>query len=421
MLLEFNVENYLSFKNRVVFSMIASSINEHEESNVFAYRSKERFLKSAAIYGANGSGKSNLLKAMRFMKSFVLDSSRESQVDEKIAVDSFRLSTETADAPSQFEILFIHNNIRYRYGFQVDRQEVVAEWLFYTPEVKERKLFTREKRSFSLGTDFKEGKELKEFTRDNALYISVVAQFNGKISKQILEWFRNLTIVSGLSDSHLDSTTLRLDTPLSKPALINFIKTFGLGFDDISVQTISKSVDNDFAWNLAHTIISAFKGKELYTIHKKYNGNLEPIDTEEFSLTENESDGTQKIVALSSTILDTLLSGHTLVIDELDARLHPILTQRIIKLFNSPQFNDPLAQIIFATHDTNLLSNKMFRRDQIWFTEKDQYGASTLYSLVEYKGVRNDASYGKDYILGKYGAIPFVGDFEQLIGLGDEK
>jgi AAA15 family ATPase/GTPase len=158
---------------------------------------------------------------------------------------------------------------------------------------------------------------------------------------------------------------------------------------------------------------------ELKTTHRKYGKDNKEAGTVVFDLEKNESGGTQKFLNMAGPLLDTIETGSILVIDELDARLHPLLTRIIVGLFNSSA-NNKNAQLIFATHDTNLLNNNRFRRDQIWFTEKDQYGVSTLYSLIELQGVRKEASFGKDYILGKYGAIPFIGDPKWLFCEGND-
>ena len=191
MLLELTIGNFKSIKKNVTLSMVASTLKEHKNTHTFN-TSKYSLLKSALIFGANASGKSNLVKGISFMKNFVISSAKDTQINEKIDIDNFKLDIESELQPSFFEVIFLLNNTRYRYGFQVNEDRVDSEWLFFVPTIKEAKLFTREGNNISLGVNFKEGRGLKEKTRNNALFLSVAAQFNGEISRSILNWFRQL-------------------------------------------------------------------------------------------------------------------------------------------------------------------------------------------------------------------------------------
>jgi len=419
MLIEFRVGNYLSFKDIVTFSMEAASISEHEEDNVFDF-GKYKLLKSAVVYGANASGKSNLIKAMSRMKNLVQFSVNEDQAEKLIGVEKFRLSTETENKPSFFEIVFIHDQKKFRYGFEVDYDRIHSEWLFFIPSRTEARLFVREGKDIKIGTTyFKEGKGIEDKTRPNALFLSVVAQFNGEISTQILMWFRRFNIISGLDDTNYKIFTLdQFEKEDFKQKHLQYLKIADIGIDDEDIRRIDPSELPEGVKSLLSRMTKSepksTKGYAISTFHNKYNKNEKLPHKEEFSLV-SESDGTQKFFGLLGPIFNTLDRGTILVIDELDARFHPLITQFIIQLFHSKQTNPNNAQLIFATHDTNLLDKDLFRRDQIWFTEKDQYGATDLYSLVEYKNVRKDASYEKDYIAGKYGAVPFIRNFEVLL------
>jgi AAA15 family ATPase/GTPase len=418
MLIEFSVANVLSFKDRVTFSMVASNDDALQESNVFAL-GKKRLVKSAVVYGANASGKSNLLNAMRFMRRMVLTSSKDTQVNEEIDVDAFKLSTECDGKPSFFEAVFIQNGNTYRYGFEVDCKRVHSEWLFTVPSTKEAELFVREGNQIKVNRiRFKEGMDLEPKTRENALFLSVCAQFNGEISKGLLLWFKNFGFIHGLSDyPHLGVTVEKLKTPEQKRRLMEMTRIADLCIDDIegreeklTIEKLPKDMPEEMKRDLVKQGITEV---ELKTTHRKYGKDGKEAGTIVFDLEENESGGTQKFLCMAGPLLDTIETGTVLVIDEMDARLHPLLTRFILSLFNSSA-NNKDAQLIFATHDTNLLNSSRFRRDQIWFTEKDQYGVSSLYSLIELQGVRKEASFGKDYILGKYGAIPFIGDSKWL-------
>jgi uncharacterized protein len=420
MLIEFSVGNYRSFKEKVTFSMVAANLVSQDKNldinNVFAVDKELSLVKSAAIYGANASGKSNLAKALQFMKWFMVNSSKETQSTEAIGVEKFRLSTETDEQPSFFEIVFLLDGQQHRYGFTADREKVRSEWLYYVPKTRETKLFDRQEDKFDVAKVLKaDGIAAK--TRSNALFLSVSAQFNISKTESILHWLSlNLNLMSGLDDTKFLNDTIKnlFRTDIYDEA-IKLIYRF-----DLSITGI-KQKQNHADLKLANAISSG-KGREeilemmkgIETMHQKFNSDKEVISSESFDLLENESAGTQKLFALASFLVNMLKHGEILIIDEFDARLHPLMSRSIVELFNSNETNPHNAQLIVMTHDTNLLSNKIFRRDQIWFTEKDRYGATALYSLAEYK-VRNDASFESDYIKGKYGAIPYIQVAESFI------
>jgi len=431
MLIEFSIGNYKSFKDRVTFSMVAANIKSRiasiDKSNVFNVDHDLSLLKSSAIYGANASGKSNFIAALRFTRRFILNSSRETQASDIIDVEGFRLSSEMEGNPSFFEIVFIIGATRYRYGFEVTLKRVVSEWLYYVPTIREAKLFDRHLDVIKSTSAFKEGRGLSNKTRNNALFLSVVAQFNGEISNIILSWFKNLNVSLGLSDigDRLRALQRFEDSKFNKD-IVEFIKKLDIGIDGIAIEKTRINVPT--SRDMPDDIKKIFEAIEnagaertvIRTQHRKFASNGEITSIETFDLDDHESEGTKKLFALAHPLLNALRNGFIIVIDELDARLHPLITCEIISLFNSQETNPKNAQLIFTTHDTNLLNNRIFRRDQIWFAEKTKQGATHLYSLVEYKikggsAVRNDASFEKDYIEGRYGAIPFIGDFRRLI------
>ncbi|MFM9264565.1 AAA family ATPase [Tychonema sp. BBK16] len=404
--------------------MVAANIvakNKHlDEANVFAVDDELKLLKSAAIYGANASGKSNLGKSLSFMKWFMVNSSKETQSTEKINVERFRLSTETEDKPSFFEIVFLIDKKKYRYGFEVNRDRVVSEWLFYVPKQRETKLFDRNYNIIKISKTYK-ADGIQEKTRHNALFLSVSAQFNVKIAEQILAGLTNkLKIISGLrDDKHLIDTVQQcLAEDKNKEAILRLIRKLDLGIDEVEVQ--EREITSDILPDIFPDELKKFLVKSggsatsIGTLHQKFDGQGRHTSMELFSLDEQESEGTKKVFALGGPLFDTLSNGKVLVIDEFDARLHPLISRAIVDLFNSNDTNPNNAQFIFMTHDTNLLSNKIFRRDQIWFTEKNRQGATDLYSLAEYN-IRNDASFESDYIKGKYGAIPYIMNLNHLI------
>ena len=425
MLVEFSVGNYLSFKEKVTINMVAANpIKEHFDDNVIV-TDRLNLLSSAIVYGANASGKSNFLAAMRFMRWFSINSVKEMQVGEEINIHPFRLYRDSMKEPSFFEIIFIYKNVKYRYGFQVNRKEVIAEWLFQTKKIKEYPLFIRKKEKIELSNSFSEGLSLEGKTRNNALFLSVVAQFNGTISVNVLNWFKTFNHISGIMDDDYEAFTVNLLQKKSyKQKILEFLNRADIGINDIKINEFDITEDTlpkDLPVSIKKEILENLKdgkGFQLATVHFTYNGNNEIDKLVNFNFEDDESEGTKKYFRLSGPIIHTLATGSILTIDELDARLHPLLTRIIVKLFNSKETNPKNAQLIVATHDTNLLNADIFRRDQIWFVEKTHVNASDLYSLAEYRlptgKVRKDASFEKDYIKGRYGAIPYIGNIEEL-------
>ncbi len=422
MLIQFSVGNFLSFKEKVNFSMLASNIKEHKDSNVFLVNDKIRLLKSAGIYGANASGKTNLIKAMSFAKRFLLNSAKDTQANERINISNFKLSSETENKPSFFEFIFIWNNFEYRYGFELDQNQVYKEWLFRIDlagkVMRESELFSRDNKDVKVGTSFREGNKSKKQFRNNALFLSHVAKDGGDISAEILKWFSTFNVISGLQDIHEKFTIDKMQDVDFKKNILEFLKNIDSDIEDLVINVKKKDdllKDNAVPEQIKKIILEAannsgnkdFEMINITSQHKKFDENGNFLGMENFDFESSESEGTKKAFGISGPILDTLLKGKTLIVDEMDARLHPLLTKYIISLFNSSDNKN--AQLIFATHDTNLLDKRFFRRDQIWFTEKNKFKSSDLYSLLDYKEKpRNDASYEKDYVMGKYGAIPFI-------------
>lgn len=430
MLVQFTVENFLSFKDPATLSMSASkrrSKNKSLDANAtFEGGSGIRLLKCATVYGANASGKSNLISAVGFMKRFVMESSKESLADDKIPVKPHRLSVETEDKPSRFEIVFIKSGALYQYEFSADQISIYDERLTRrSPKNNaDQVLFSRVGNEYTINKAFPEGKGLQKKTRKNALFLSVCANFDGQISTEIVRWFRNLRVISGLSDSgYLDYTISQLEDSVAGKKIGDLLKDFDLNIERFESSTIKQSlaIDGDIPEDL-RPLADALRSmkettvKKVSTYHRRFDSEGADAGEVAFDLKSNESEGTQKLVAMSGPLIDTLENSYVLLIDEFDARLHPIISKNIIKLFNCAEVNDKNAQLIVATHDTNLLDHDLLRRDQVWFVERDYFGASHITSLVEYKGVRNDASFEKDYIVGKYGAVPVLGDIKRIFG-----
>lgn len=407
MIVQFSVRNFRTFKEKATMSFVASNYNKEREAENITVNEKFnlRLLKSAVVYGANASGKSKLIEALAFMRSFAISSSRESQQGDKIPVEPFKLSAENENAPSEFEVIFVHKNIMYRYGFEVDTDKVVSEWLYTKPKTKEVELFYRDLQEFEVHErSFGKGNMLvKEgLVRSNALLLSVAAQFNEENSLNCIEWFRNMEIISGLKEHEFRNNSIgKAKMADGKTQLLDYLKKADLGIVDLEIPEMKsgKFENNPF--------------DAILTARDKYNDKTKSGKVF-MSLANDESEGTRKYFYLLGPIIDALSTGSVLVVDELDSKLHANLVEKIVLLFNSKKMNPTNAQLIFNSHDTNLLNTGTFRRDQIWFTEKDRYGEARLYSLADFKtdAVRKTEAFEDNYVRGKYGAVPYLDMFE---------
>lgn len=413
MLVQFSVGNFYSIKETQTMSMIsANSLKEHQENII--QTDKYNLLKSAVIYGANASGKSTVIRALSFFKWLIINSATEMTIDDQIKIEPFRLSTATINKPSYFEIIILNKGVKYRYGYEILNSEVVSEWLYQTKKTREQLLFIRNKKLVEIGKYFDEGEGLAKKTRDNALFLSVCAQFNGSISGNLITSLRRCGVISGLNDTHIKGYTAgKLKEKDYRQEIMQFVLNADFGIKDLKLEEYELTEDKlpkDLPKDIIKELLNEAKGKtafNLYSLRNVLDEGGTIVKSDEFEIDKSESEGTKKFFSLAGPIINSLKEQRVIVIDEFDARLHPILTKYIVSKFNS--ISNSGAQLIFATHDTNLLSNCNFRRDQIWFTEKDRQGATNLYSLAEFK-VRNDESYEKNYLKGKYGGIPFLGE-----------
>jgi hypothetical protein len=429
MLVQFSVRNFKAFKEKAVLNLVASNYDKDTRENENIKTDPDfnlRIVKSAVIYGANSSGKSKIMEALMFMRDFTIKSSKDSQKGDAINIEPFRLETESEKDSSEFEVIFVFKKEMYRYGFEVTKEKVFSEWLYHKPKTKEIELFYREMQKFDIHErSFSKGAMLakEDLVRDNALMLSVAAQFNDKGAGKVLEWFKGLGTISGLDEEGYQGFTMgRTKSPKYKEQILELLKVADLGIKDITLEPLDISKLPKMPKEIRESIEKEMKEEnaefisDVLTTHKKYDLNKKYVGDIQFSLEHEESSGTKKFFALTGPVLDTIENGSVLIVDELDSKLHPNLVCKIVSLFNSKELNPKNAQLIFNTHDTNLLSSGLFRRDQIWFTEKDKYGASKLFSLADFKSeVRKTENFEENYIRGKYGAVPFLGDFDNFI------
>ncbi len=398
MLANFTFKNFRSFRDEATLSLEAANINELSDAIVTS--GDMQLLPVAVMYGANSSGKSNVLKALKAMRDMLLNSVKLNP-KEKLAAEPFALDLTSTEEPTSFEIQFTANDSRYRYGFDYTSDAIVAEWLYEKRKgERERELFLRYGDNFKISrARFAEGMGKQSATPGNRLFLSLVAQLNGQLSQLILDWFSSIEYISGIDGRGYAGKTLKTLFHQEKgaDAITRFFEDIGLGFTELAINLDANDKNN-------------IKSE---TIHRLYDANGNLVGERLFPTDKMESEGTKKIIEISGPIFDAIIGGKVLVVDELDAKLHPFLSRKIIGLFMDKEINTKGAQLIFATHDTNLLNIHYLRRDQIWFAEKDSTDSTELYSLVEFRDdsgnkVRNDRNISKDYINGRFGAVPFM-------------
>ena len=353
-------------------------------------------LSSAAVFGANASGKSNIIKAFRFFKDFTVNSFGNAKAGRSAGIENFRLNSESIAEPSSFELIFLCNENRYRYGFEVFNSSVSMEWLYcksIRKRSKEIELFFRDADGTRVHGSYDRMQEIvrKQYVRSDTLCLSLAAWLNDPTATKIMRWMSDTAILSCSDEKSMwDDAMSHFDDNEIRQRIISFSKSADLGIESI------KKMDN-----------------HLVSTHIQYDKDGKTAKEIIFPFTENESEGTIKYFGLAYPIIHALDTGGRLIIDELDSKLHPLLVSGIVGLFSSAGTNPHHAQLIFTTHDTALLGAKLFRRDQVWFTEKDIYSASSLYSLSEYK-VRSGAAFERDYLSGRYGATPILGDLTEV-------
>lgn len=401
MLLEFSLENFLSFKDNVSFSMLANGTKGLDDNYVNVFDKK--VLKTAAIYGANASGKSNLFKVLDLVGSMI-GNSINANINSKLPIVPFKF--EDTEKLSRFEIKFIKEGIKYVYGFSANSLKVVDEYLYYYPNGREAKIFDRtETNVYSFApSDNKILNEIKEKTAANKFFLSVATNWNYKKTKPAYD-FLTIDLGTCFNLEMLKTTAFKFYSSDSgkkkKKAILNFLKQadFNIADFDVEVRKIPREfLPNNISYVMNDEEYKVFNAKFTHV----FNGKKYTLDFEE------ESAGTQIFFILLPFVAIAMDTQRVLIVDELDRGLHPFLVQYIVSIFNNPNINTNGAQLIFNTHDTNLLDLNLLRRDQIWFTEKNSAtGSSDLYSLSDFS-VRKNENIEKGYLLGRYGAVPFI-------------
>jgi len=419
MLIEFKVENFRSFKKTQVFSMVAGSLQEHRKTNTQQAKLPgfDRILRAAVVYGPNAAGKTNLLRAMQFMKNFVV-SSAGTTPGTPPPHTPFRLSKATAKAPSEFQITFAQDETRYDYGFSVNGQRVCKEWLVEYATQRGRMLFERvyddktEEYRWKL-SDFLKGKRSvwTQSTRPEELFLSKAIQLNNTQLLPVFAWFqKRLVIIVGPSLLNRALTLKLLDTADGKTKLLPFLRAADFGIDGVDVQREQLQLGAQVQLNAQF-----FERKDATSIPNQIKISFaHKSDENEDVLFDfaDESSGTQRLFDAAGPWLNVFANGEVLLFDELDTSLHPKLARFLVEQFHSNKINNNNAQLVCTTHDTSLLDQDIFRRDQFWFVEKQKESDSNLYPLTDFKP-RGDEVIERWYMRGKYGAVPVLAPIEE--------
>ena len=426
MLLNFAVTNYRSIKERQEFSLMAVDGLPHEDSLIHS-EDGIQILPVALLFGANASGKSNILRAFGMMRQMVVDSVRLNPDDTLNEYEPFLLDEESRNNDTEFEAEFIVDagqnvELHYRYGFSFSGKIISEEWLYRQERnTDEVELFTRIGGKLQVNEmEFPEGKGKEDTLNSNRLFLSLIAQLNGTQSKEIILWFNRGKFVTASETEQyktLTSSLLKDKEKLIEDDMgqlidmpLTFLSNIDMGITELSIKEENVSLPKDLPEEIKKILYQDGRRTSLkiYSTHNRYNEQGGIIGKEVFSIENNESEGTQKITKLIGLISLYLLGGRLLVIDELDAKLHPLLTRAIIQLFTNPEINTYGAQLVFTTHDTNQLHLDYVRRDEIWFTEKSCVEATQLYSHIEFKDFDPSMDITEQYVNGRYGAIPRI-------------
>ncbi len=415
MIIWLGVENFASINEKQTLNMEPAPYSEKNESNLVVWNNEHdsvKLLNTAAIYGPNAGGKSNFISALSTMRNIV-GRSAQWQAGDKLPYNPFKLSSKSSDSPTEFEIEFIQDNVRYLYGFSFNSKRILSEWLFAYPKKKAQKWFLRiwdgEKYQWELGRNLTGEKQTwLNSTRPNSLFLSMAVQLNSTQLKPVYDWFVSQLAIAGVDGWSNEFTSRQCDNADEKPKIIALMKEVDIFVDDIVVEKqefdVSK-LPEEMPSDLKSKIAEKLSGETLFEpkfIRKRDDGEKVTFDLNE------ESDGTNRFFAFAGPWLDALKNGRVLFVDELNSNLHPLLVKHMVELFHCKKSNPNNAQLIFTTHETSILNQSVFRRDQVWFMQKNNKNSSELYSLVEFSPRKGIDNLEERYLSGSYGATPFI-------------
>ncbi len=420
MLVQFSVTNFKSIKDPQTFSLVASKGKEIANNQTFDVShsgggSGLELLPAVGIYGANAAGKSNLLEALHAMKVIIMWSTQQQHRKFLLATPPFRLDPATRNVPTEFEVIFIAEGVRYQYGFSVTSERIVDEWLLAYPKNRPQDWLSREwdekkkKHLWHLGASLVGEKKLwQKSTREDALFLSTAAQLNSQQLQPIYNWFFDTVRIVDIFGLDSDFSAAFCDTKDNKEKILKYLKAADLDIDNILIKKIAfdrDKISEALPKPMIDAIANDTKDSNVYkiqTVHLDSEGK--PIV---FNI-ESESEGTRKFFSLTGPWIEALENGYVMFVDELNNSLHPKLVGFLVSLFNNKKTNPNNAQLVFTSHDATILNQKMLRRDQIWFCEKDKFQISHVYPLSDFRPRKDYENLEQMYLSGRYGALPFI-------------
>lgn len=425
MILRYGVSNFYSISDYQEVSFIATSLKDNIDFLCEVDGFKHKVLPVIALYGANASGKTNILKALRYMINGILTSHIEGPIEGGIKRPFYKLDDKYISLPTKFDIDFIHNKVRYHFGYTIDNERVTEEWLYAYPTGSKQVWYYRKAGEPIIFGRFLKGKNkvIESMTRDNSLYISVAAQNNNDQLLEVYKYFKENFVFSFNKFEPFDDISVFLSVDEIKDIVVSFLKHADTGIMSARVNEIeppeevsifNKKLLELIEGNAKFKLKSNLSKKAVEFSHRGIGGNEIFLDF------NSESRGTRALIKLLGPIIVCLAKGMIIVIDELDTSLHSLLSVKLINLFNNHSSNHNCSQLFFSTHDTSLLSNKVLRRDEIWFSEKNLDGSTELQSLAEIKSRQTD-NFEAGYLQGRYGGIPYLGDLDGLFSFKEDK
>lgn len=413
MLLEFRVRNYRSIRDEQALNLIASGDKQLAATHLAptGLKAVPHALRSVVVYGPNASGKSSLLRALDYMRAVVAESATVIQPGQTYNVQPFKLDPATAQQPTEFEITFLLSGVRHQYAFAMTQQRIVSESLLVYRSTKPTQLFSRQhidgdRYDYEFSTYLTGPRKLwQESTRPNALFLSMAAQLNSEQLSPVFNWIvRNITFLPAGATVLPDFTAALLATDQGRASIREFLSAADISIADVQAVP-RKGMHAQWVMSPNGPQVSQEEREFLVPVFE----HSTPKGSAKFEL-HDESEGTQRLYGLIVPVLGCLRDGRVLVVDELDRSLHTLLVRRLVTMFHTPELNPNGAQLIFSTHDTSLLDHTLFRRDQIWFTEKDSDQATRLYPLTDFSPRKQEA-WERGYLAGRYGAVPFFSDW----------
>lgn len=416
MLIEFSVENFKSIKDEVRLSLVAGSGKEHRETHLTTPELNQGvrstpLVRSAAIYGANAAGKTNLVRALQAMQHVVLRSGRDM---DKLPITPFRFDPERRLQPATFEVVGIVNRMRFQYGFSATRDAVTGEWLYVWPRGRIQFWFERTTDTDTGAVKCNFGDKLagdrevwRRATRPNALLLSTAVTLNSAQLRPVFDWFHDNLHIAGMG-GWANAFSIEWCGGNRKAEVVRFLRAADLAIEDLRVVQEDFSPEmlpDDMPSEMKHQIKKEFSGAKVMQVRLSHGTKGEqPVELD----LDEESDGTQKMFALSAPWLESLDNGHIIVLDELHDNLHPALVRFLVDRFHDPQVNANGAQLVFTTHDTSILSQDVFRRDQIWFCERNARQETNVFPLTDFRPRRGVENLERSYLAGRYGALPYL-------------